>query len=327
MIRKSEEVNDIVKPVYFPFTCASGDMIDLIREHLGSFIIYQPVAGNAPEPVNQAASADKIEVRTPVQGQEEAILEAARKSKNWGQTHQGHMDAFKATAGQEFYNESFVAEIRSEILGQKSRPPEADPVFTARLFLYLAQEFDIQQIELNNDLKASELDRKKMFSELKGDATTRLPPYEIYAAEDIGEYQTANRVLAWLRLPASEKESSPVYITTSRAVFEHLIEFVPHSEIVQTFDPLPADKAFQAAFRGYMAELVESSQPSGSVPLSMESFPTAGAGAGVVLTVAVLPVGSPAALLDRMASENPDTAAVSGSDGRMVVNLLETKKT
>lgn len=313
-----------MKPVYFPFTYVSGGMIDLIGQCFGSLVIYQPVAGNAPEPIQQAASVDKIEVRTPVQGEEDQIIEAARRCKNWGLAHQGNMEAFKAMSGQEFYNETFVAEIRSEIMGQKSAPPEADPMFTARLFLHLAQEFDMQQIELNTDLKASELKRQKMFSELKGDADTRLPPYEKFVSEDLGEYQTANRIVSWLRLQAAEKEPSPVFITTSRAVFEHALEFVPGSEIVQIFESLPADASFQAVFQNYSDKLLESRQPSAVAPPSMESF--LAEDSGFTLTVAVLPTRSPAVLLDLLLSENPHSAAVSGSDGHIVVNLLEVKK-
>lgn len=310
-----------MKPLYFPFTYTCGDMINLINQYLGSFIIYQPVAGHEPGPVEQAASAGKIDVRVPVKGDEEKIMEAVARSKNWGLVHQGHMDAFKAMSGQEFYNETFVAEIRTEIAGQKSPQPEAEPMLMARLFLYLAQEFDMKQTELDTDLKASELNREKMLSELRGDTDSRRPTDEHHVFEDLGEYQTANRILSWLRLSAAEKETAPVFITTSRAVFEHLLEFVPGSDVVQIFDAVPADPTFQAAFQNYSAELIKASHPADVVPPSLASFMPAEA--AMMLTVAVLPVKSPADLLDRLLSENSDTSASSASNGHMVVSLLE----
>lgn len=324
MIRKSEGETDIVKPVYFPFTYVSGAMIDILNQYIGSVVFYQPVAGNDPPPVKERASTGGIEVRSPVQGDEDHIIEAARRCKNWGTAHHGNMDAFRVSTGPGFYNETFAAEIRSEIKGKKSGQNEPDPMFSARLFLCLAQEFDMQQAELQAELSDSELNRKKMFSELKGDEGSRLPISEMHVSEDPGKYQTGKRVLSWLRLAAADKEPRPVLITTSRAVFDHIIEFVPQASIIKIFDPLPADEAFQSTLRNYFAELVDSGQPAEVVPPVSDSF-LANA-SGVRLTVAVLPVKTPADCLGRLLSENRETAGVFVRDGYMVVNLLEVIK-
>ena len=313
-----------MKPVYFPFTYVSPDLADRIRQYIGPFVVYQPVAGHAASPENAMNTVADIEVRTPVQGDEAQVIEAVRHYKNWGIARQGNLDAFKGDSGQGFYNETFVAEIRSEIKGKHTGPYEPDPLFSARLFLSLAQEFDMQLAELDADLAASDQRRKRLFADLKGDADTRLPLSERHAPQDLGEYQTESRIMSWLRLAAEDRAAPPVLITTSRAVFDHLIEFIPKSIVHQIFDPLPGDASFQSELRRYWAELAESLQPTEVLPPAPEADFTNDA--GMRLTVAVVPVNTPADCLDLLIAPDSEMPPEFSQKGQMVVNFLEIKK-
>ena len=324
MIKNSEGVNNTVKPVYFPFTYVSGDRIALINHYLGPFIIFQPLADQAPTPVVEAAQAGQAEARVPVQGDEAQILEAARRSQNWGMAHQGHMEAFRVPTGGDFYNETFAAEIRSEILGTKTRQTEPDPIYTARLFLYLAQAFDMQQSALHEELTTSDFNRKQMFSDLKGDTETRLPASEKHSPEDSGEYQTRNRIISWLRLASAEAAPPSALLTTSRAVFDYMLEFVPAAEIAQTFDLEAPDEAFKEALPNYWRDLADG-QSSEAIPPPAAGALTSAA-AQMQLTVAVLPADSPADLLAKIFEADQKTPADAEKAGRMVLNLLSNKK-
>jgi len=324
MIKKSEGVNKTLKSAYFPFTYVSGDLIALVNQYVGPFGVYQPLAEQTPVPLITAAQAGHVDVRIPVRGEEAQILEAARRSQDWGMAHQGHMDAFKVPAGRDFYNETFAAEIRSEILGTNTRQAEPAPLYTSRLFLYLAQEFDRQQSALHEELTASDLNRKQMFSDLKGDAETRLPGSEKHSPEDLGEYQTRNRITSWLRLAAAEADPPSALLTNSRAVFDHLLEFVPEAEIRQTFDLGQPDEAFKQDLYNYWRELA-AGQSSDAITPPAETALTAEA-AQMQLTVALLPANSPADLLEKLLEEEQKPPGDSGKAGRMVLNLLSDKK-
>ena len=324
MIKKSEGVNNTLKPVYFPFTYVSGDLIALINQYAGAFGVYQPLAEQTPVPLITAAQAGHVDVRSPVRGEEAQILEAARRSQDWGMAHQGHMDAFKGPAGRDFYNETFAAEIRSEILGTKTGQTDPAPLYTARLFLCLAQEFDMQQSALHEELTASDLNRKQMFSDLKGDAETRLPVSEKQMPEDLGDYQTRNRITSWLRLAGAEADPPSVLLTTSRAVFDHIIEFVPAAEITKTYDLNRPDDAFKQALHNYWQELTDSQSPDAVAPPAAADSPAEAAQRQ--LTVAVLPANSPAELLAKLHEADDEPPSDSEKDGPMVLNLLSDKK-
>ena len=313
-----------MKPLYFPFTYVSPDMADRISQHIGPFVVYQPVAGHDPSLEKTFGPGGDIEVRAPVQGDEAQLIEAARRYKSWGMARQGNLEAFKASSGQSFYNETFVAEIRSEIKGENAGPYEPDPLFSARLFLSLAQEFDAQLADLDADLAASDQRRKRLFADLKGDADTRLPLSEKHVTQDVGAYQTESRILSWLRLAAEDRAAAPVLITTSRAVFDHVIEFIPQSIVLQTFDPVPAEASFQSDLCRYWAELAESRQATEVLPPAPAADLTKDA--GMRLTVAVVPVNTPADCLDLFVAEDSEMPLEFSQKGQMVVNFLESKK-
>ncbi|MDZ7832372.1 MAG: hypothetical protein U5L07_11530 [Desulfobacterales bacterium] len=313
-----------MKPVYFPFTCVSGELIARINQYVGPFIVYQPLSDQPPAPVAEAAREGRVEFRAPVTGDEAQILDAAQRSQHWGMAHQGHMEAFRVPAGGDFYNETFAAEIRSEILGTKTPQADPAPMYTARLFLYLAQAFDMQQSTLHEELTASDRTRKQMFSDLKGDAETRLPASEKHSPEDLGEYQTRNRITSWLRLAAVETGPVPALLTTSRAVFEHILEFVPNVQIAQTFDQGPPGEAFKQALPDYWRELAEGQSPESITPPAATGL-TAEA-AQMQLTVAVLPASTPAELLEKLLEPDQSSPADFGKTGRILLNLLSVKK-
>jgi hypothetical protein len=185
----------------------------------------------------------------------------------------------------------------------------------------LAQEFDTQLTELDADLAASDKHRKRLFADLKGDAEARLPGFEKQVPEDLGDYQTANRVLSWLRLAAADEKAGSVLITTSRSVFDYFIEFIPRAVELQTIAPLPADEAFCAELRRYWTDMAKSGQPGAVGPpvASTDSAPDA----GIRLTVAVLPAETLEDVVGQLISDNFSVPENLVPGGHIVLNLLE----
>lgn len=312
-----------MKPAYMPFTAITGETIRRISNLVRPFILLQPVSGNEPDAVKQGGAAGDIEVLAPVQGDESMIREAVKKFRAWGAAHQGHMDAFKAMSGEGGHDEAFAAEIRSDILRGEPRRDPSDPMAAARLFLALAQEFDVQQEDLQAELKNSEFKQKKMFSELKGEETASLPLADRYMPNDPGHYLTARRILSWLRLLTAESDPPLVWLTDSRGVYEYMREHVPQAWQILASLPLPNDGSARDALHDYCTQIAESRQPD-AVPFP-ESPVSADKDRESALSVLSLPFAKPEALLERLLSgKSPDTSETQ-PEGRMILLLLGAK--
>ncbi len=309
-----------MKPVYTPFTYVSERLIRRIYASMGPFLLLQPVSGNEPPPVKQAAVSGQIDVRAPVRGGEAEILEATEKFRSWGIAHEGHLDVFK-TMAENYDDEAFAAEIRSNILRGGPRVESGDPMTTARLFLALAQEFDMQQAELNTELQAAEVSRRKMFAELKGAGDNRHVFFGSEAGADPGHYLTARRITCWLRLLTAEPQPSRIWVTTSRAVFDFVLEFIPGARLFDPVFPLPETEAFKCDVIAYLSALIDANTPEAiDVPYAEDQ---ADRQAMRPLAVAHLPVASPAAVLDLLLSESAGHWSLSEPEAGIVLVFLD----
>jgi hypothetical protein len=310
-----------MKPLYAPFTYASPEVTEFIRHWAGPFLILQPVAGNAPDAVQEGEAAGAVEVLTPVEGGEERILAAVKKFRHWGELHQGQMDAFKAASASGFYNEDFAAEIRSDILRGGSRPSASEPVDAARMFLALAQEFDIEQKEVEDALQESEMRQKKLFSALRGEETTALPLSERRREGAVDDPLAENRIPAWLRLLCETPAPPGVWITTSREVFSYLQEFAFGFREVGRLDPIPGDPDFRASLIRWIGDGAPLNEREG---LFARGPGSSHASAGdAALTVAALAAASPRDLLDALLAGKASEPLTNGARPGIVVCLLE----
>ncbi len=222
---KSSE-NHCIQPVYFPFTYISPAIAQKIYSVLGRVIVYQPVADDLPEELRRLSESGRIAIRVPVSADTKRLKKLTAGLRDWGRLHEGQGRVFKERADAGFYSHEFTAQVRSEILkDQPGFEPTEDPLFSARLFLLLAQEYDIQKNEVDSRLAAARADQLNLFSRLGGDSETRRQHVEPLSADDTGEYMTGPRIYAWLRLMQADAEKSPVLITTSRPCFNQLIDY------------------------------------------------------------------------------------------------------
>lgn len=309
-----------MKPAYMPFSVITGETIKRISTLGRPFILLQPVSGDAPDVVKKAEAAGDIEVCAPVQGDEAMIREAVNKFNVWGAAHQGHMDAFKAMSGEGDHDEAFAAEIRSDILRGEPRRDPSDPMAAARLFLALAREFDMQQMDLQKELESSEFKQKKMFSELKGEEAATLMRADRYMPEDPGHYLTAKRILSWLRLLSAQSDPPRVWVTDSRAVYEYMREHVPQAKQIRSLIPLPGDASARDALQAYCTEIVESREPEG-VPFP-ETLAAGITDRQAAVSILSLPFAEPEALLECLLSGKPPG---SGPEGQTILFLFEGK--
>lgn len=207
---------------FFPFTFISADMARACAARFGGVVVYQPARGCLSEEMAALEQEGKIVLRYPLTGDDRRLINLSRQFLDWGKMHQGAAGALKKFAENGFYNQEFAPEIKSEILkGLKEPAADPGPVFNARLFLLLAQEYDSQAADLEAELSQTDIAARDLFSSIKGgtDENTGfshgLDDYNKY--QDTGGYMTESRLRAWQYLMDADPESPEILVTPSPA--------------------------------------------------------------------------------------------------------------
>lgn len=237
-----------IKTAFFPFTFISEKWASACWARFGQVLVYQPASGAAPEPMEDLAAEGKILLQYPAKGDDQNLIKLARQFQGWGQVHHKHAAALKPFAEAGFYNQEFAPEISTEILkGGREEPPRQDPLFTARLFLLMAQEYDRQASELEIQLGAAQHAAMEMFAGIRGQPeesesfhvqqfSAAIPDRGGSGSEDPGAYMPEARIRAWQCLAGADPEAPRLWLTSSPAVIEVLNE---HFEPLTAMDSLP----------------------------------------------------------------------------------------
>lgn len=239
-----------MKPIYFPFTFLSENVFKKIRTFFPQTILFQPTTDRTAEHTEKAANEGLLEIRTPVTGDEEKLRRALREYRMWIEQHKGSESAFFETGlfhggvaeSIPMYSDVSTSQIKSDIKrgGRPPQPQKPDPLFAARLFLLLAQNFDIQNEQLKEDMQNLQSLENKLFSDMRGEeeyAENHTKAPDAVILEDAGLHKTVQRLAAWLKIfehdpVAPDKNGSGLFITCSRAVLEHIMEICPDYQLV-----------------------------------------------------------------------------------------------
>jgi hypothetical protein len=224
-----------MKIAYFPFTHISEQNARLLVSLVGPVVVYQPIKTAVVSALDELASQDLVEIRTPMAGDDDRLRAALTEFSEWARLNPG-----KSTAGADFvgsrqgevpfFEETAINRIRSDIKRfGRSDAPEAtiDDGFSARLFLALAQDNDLAVDGLDQDLdRFNTLENEFLNTLENADAAgfSRQGVGRRLWREDPGAKHTAQRLRAWARLVAADNRLPQVLVTTSPAVVEALIE-------------------------------------------------------------------------------------------------------
>ncbi len=246
-----------MKPIYFPFTFISEPVLTDISIFFPQTVIYQPSSGNIPEYLKKSTDEGLLEIHAPFGGDETRFHKLVREYREWLEHHKGSDTTFFKTRifdGVDLetipmYSENSTSQIKYNIkkgdIEKQVQKPDAE--FTARLFLLIAQEFDIQQDEFKRDLEHFQLMENNLFSNIRGEgefSETSVKNTNTVISDDLGKNKTGQRLSAWLKI--FEKEpivpdefGSGLFITSSHAVVEHIMELCPESELILSTGPVP----------------------------------------------------------------------------------------
>jgi hypothetical protein len=239
-----------MKPIYFPFTYVGGEIAQALAACFLQTTVYQPLADKPPADMYPWIQRGILDMRVPVSESGEAIAAAVKNFMDWANLHQrgaGIKSIFcrLREQGIPFFERSspsqIVAEMKAHALGSASSK-EANPIFLARIFLYLAQEFDRQCREIARELSWSRQKTQDLLQALTMEADSAAGPFEqnpLDRADDAAQYMIPERLEAWTRLFFRDTVASVIFLTHSQTVLDYLRDKAPLLEEVLRWDAIP----------------------------------------------------------------------------------------
>jgi len=235
---------------FFPFTYISPNLFNLLEAIFGSIIVYQHLSGIVPETMKPFQRDNRLQIRIPAPGHGAELLRRLKEYRKWAENHtfsQNEFFKFQADSAP-ISGETHSFKIRDEILHRmegKEQAPEPDQLFTARLFLALAHEYDSRHIEIENDLAKFKKKEDTLFYALRGET---LPgnqsgekiPIHTDAPKSV---MISERLHAWSWLLLEDDSLPEIYVTTSKEAFQTITDDTPGTDVLPGFDavsfPLP----------------------------------------------------------------------------------------
>lgn len=240
-----------MKTVYFPDTHLDPRRAEQLAAIWGRLTLLQPAVETYLPDMAALQEAGIIEMIFPASDAPDSLNDVLQELKQWAAQHSGGDLAALMEQGQAvpFFDGHSSAQIVADVR-QKSQTPVADPVhegrqqvFKARLFLAMAQEFDLQQAALRREIAALGSKEREMMALLKGEAamdtTTSAALSGDATVAGLDPRMIAMRLQAWARAMAAVEEMETLsgkgaeilYLTTNRGVWGQIQELFPEAEI------------------------------------------------------------------------------------------------
>jgi hypothetical protein len=324
-----------MKPTYFPFTYIPKSVGKALAACFRQTAVYQISGTKIPKDMQELSRDGILDIRIPVEVNGEFLDKVLKDYRAWINIHQGTETAVLKTMANEipFFDESAPSQIRADLKKTGKQIPaeeKPDPLFNAKLFLHMAQEFDLQNKELDQDLMDIEAMEDDFMKNLKWEDDNdhaRAVARKVLENDDPGHFMTTERINAWISLMLQDPEASGLFITTSRAVLEHLIEIVPEMEQVICLDAIPISVDEDEAFLNWQDDLMETLENLAreNWPVSMDDMANhpevPGSEEKVSLTLYIVPNKTPYEYFSGCA-ETDVFQAESAKTGSMFKNTL-----
>jgi hypothetical protein len=284
-----------MKPVYFPFTYIPEPIAKQISRLFGRTIVYLPMPSGFPETMRQLEADGCIDLRVPYPEEGDRLVQSCREFKSWGEQHYGDGASLKKAFSEGFYNQSFTAQIRSDILKHdQAVETSSDPVFAARLFLLMAQDRDAQQHDLDLELSLSMAAERELFARMNGQERTPDLSEAQTKTPDYGTVMTASRLSAWSHLFYKDAPESSFLVTNSRASVDQMMESFPDIRQVGRFGEISSEPSQlqQKALSQYLSSLRHSPEATADA-ISCPELKSAETADRIHLTLYLLPHAGP----------------------------------
>jgi hypothetical protein len=315
-----------MQPIYFPFTHISKPVVDALGFCFRQAVVYQPARFAVSEELQNWSQDGVLEIRIPLEGDEGRLAASIKDFREWAKLHhdsRGLQNAFTRNLGDAvpFFDETSTSRIKADIKKdeqQNQSPAEVDPAFGARLFLAIAQEFDLESERLRQDLFSMEAMENNLMANLQGrgqpgDQLVSKNNYSVFNSSDAAEYMIPERFLAWCRIMQFDREldrdSSGLFVTSSRSALDYLLDSASQMEKILTVDAIPVYAQKSAEIEAWRDHLTDQLQRLPATSRSKEAVMVTAAPADknckitVSLTLYVVPEESPRSLFFRFAGQ------------------------
>ncbi len=255
-----------MKPIYFPFTYIPESAGKTLAACFGQLAVYQISGEKVPEDMQNLVKKGILDIRIPMEINSHLLDRIYNDYRVWIDTHQGTEVAFLKTMAHKipYFDENASSQIRAEIkkaTRQTPIPKKSDFLFNAGLFLHMAQEYDLQNERLSRDLKNIDTMEADFMKDLKGedeDVQSRAMKHKPIAIQDPGRYMTAERLAAWTSFMLKDPQDPEMFITTSRAVIEHIIDIWPETKQINRIDTVSLGGEQDDAWVSWRREFMKS---------------------------------------------------------------------
>ena len=228
-----------MKPLFFPFTYITEPTINACLGFFNGISVPQASMKTIPEPMRQWTDQGCLDVRVPGQEASRVFHATLMETENWARYHRGGVASFLKGHQEKvpFFGSSSISQIKQDIrTTNRENPHDAsleDAVLKARVFLHMAQEFDIHHQSLSQQLLQQEAMEKNMYQELKGEDSPPDRPLgtdKSWDNEDPFEYMMLDRLRAWSHVTLSHGRVQGPLVTTYASVMALIQEHVLDTE-------------------------------------------------------------------------------------------------
>ena len=249
-----------MKPIYFPFTYISKPVAEALHDCFGKTIVYHPSSKSIPEEIYMLAERGVVDIRIfekPEKKDAEKLSAILKEYHAWANLHRGsrgiQLDFFKAGKNKiPFFDDTSSSQIKADIKdirGENRIRKEPDPVFNARIFLSIAQNYDMQNDKIVQDMTSVETAQRDLIKTLKGE--DEISPGVLGFSDEFKidhfadyDHMIPERIEAWVLLiyhdlMQSRDEKSGLFVTNSRQAIDYLLEKTSETENVFSIDALP----------------------------------------------------------------------------------------
>jgi hypothetical protein len=273
-----------MKPIYFPFTYIPESVGKILAAWFGQTAVYQISAAKVPDDMQKLVNEGILDIRIPIGINGELLDKIYKEYQVWVRNHQGTETAFLKTMAHKipFFNDNASSQIRADIKKTARQIPPKEkphPLFNAGLFLHMAQEYDRQNETLSEDLMAIDAMEENVMKDLKGEETNDQARARVHMAierQESGHYMTAERIEAWAFFMLNDPQDSGLFVTTSRAVVESIIDLAPETQEIIRFDAVPLGADEVDAWGNWRNEFMKALEVLAThpLPVTIDNMPS-----------------------------------------------------
>lgn len=247
-----------MQAILFPYTYISETVCEAVKTCFQQVQIYQPTRRQVPLQLQALSQKGLINISIPAEDDDNKIEILIKDYRKWAELHQGSvLDYLKRQGGSiPFFDATATAQIRAEIKHTVRAPEPQDPLFNARVFLQIAQEYDLESEEIARKLVSMNQAERNLFMNIIGEpeapVQNALGP-QTKAGIDPAGYMILSRILAWAQLFLRDSAFDPagrptVFVTIHREALEFLIEQAAAAECILKVTSLPIVKPLSEGY-------------------------------------------------------------------------------